>query len=205
MRLATRTYWILVVLASALALAGASMAASARLRAPSHREVTNANGVGMYDGRIRHKVSNSLDGRALFNVQDLQPGWAGRRRVVLSNVGPQPFSRVTLTQDLVDTGGYSDALQLNIYDVTTQRCLYPRPPIDARLPRAVAEERRCLWASWDAQDAVKFLAVPGRDGTPTWRRAEQHLFFVRWRLAPDSPNSDQGRSASFRLRWNTSG
>ena len=30
--------------------------------------------------------------------------------MVLSNVGPQPFGRVTLTQDLVDTGGFSSAL-----------------------------------------------------------------------------------------------
>jgi hypothetical protein len=202
--LTSRAYWMLVVLTSALTLAGASMAASVQLRAGRHREVTNADGVGMYDGHIRHKVSNTLNGRALFNVKDLQPGWTGRKRVVLSNVGPQPFSRVTLTQDLVDTGGFSQALQLQIYDVTAKRCLYPRPPAQARRPRGIAEEYRCLWAPWDGQADVRFLVVPGKDGTTFWQRREQHLFFVRWRLAESSPNSDQGRAASFRLRWNTS-
>jgi hypothetical protein len=206
-RLASRTYWTLVVLTSALTLAGASMAASGQLRTPRHREVTNADGVGMYAGHIRHKVSNNLNGRALFNVQDLQPGWAGRKRIVLSNVGPQPFSRVTLTQDLVDTGGFSDALQLQIFDVTTNRCLYPRPSAEAvrRRLRATSPLNCERWMPWDGQKDLRFITVTARDGTLTWQRREQHLFYIRWRLDESSPNSDQGRAASFRLRWNTSG
>lgn len=206
MKLRPGIYWTLVIGTSALALAGASLAASDQLRSPRHREITNADGVGMYDGHIRHKVSNTLNGKAMFNVQDLQPGWAGRKRVVLSNVGPQPFSRVTLTQDLVDDGGFSDALQLQIFDVSTKRCLYPRPSDAAvqRRLRATAPLNCERWMPWDGHEDLRFMVVPGKDGTTFWQRAEQHLFFVRWRLAERSPNSDQGRRASFRLRWNTS-
>ena len=195
-------YWSLVVATSALTLAGASMAASgAVVRSTAPGDPTPTVTV---DGKIRHRVSNNRSGQAVLVIPEALPGQEGRRRMVLANAGPRPFSRVTLTQDNLVTGGFSGALQLQVYDAITRRCLYPRPPIDEQVPNVAVEHDRCArWMQFDARRHLRYLIVPGKDGTPTWKRGEQHAIDVRWRLAASSPNSDQGRRASFRLRWHT--
>ncbi len=196
-------YWSMVAAATALVLAGASLAAGARFeRTPPSARVPTLR----VDGRIVHRVSNNRSGEAVLKVDGVMPGQQGRRRVVLSNTGPRPFKRVTLTQDHVAQGAFSDALQLQVYDAVARRCLYPRPPAHLRVPRVKVEPNRCLrWMPFDGRSSMRFLTVPGKDGTNIWKRGEQHAIDVRWRLADSSPNSDQGRRASFRLRWHTLG
>lgn len=194
-------YWTLVVTTSALTLAGASMAANGTIErsSPGHRVPTVT-----VDGKIRHRVSNNRSGQAVLVIPEAVPGQEGRRRMVLSNAGPRPFTKVTLTQDNLVTGGFSRALQLQVYDAITRRCLYPRPPVDARVPNVAVEHDRCArWMPFDGRRHLRSLVVPGKDGSTTWRRGEQHAIDIRWRLADSSPNSDQGRRASFRLRWHT--
>jgi hypothetical protein len=192
-----------VTAASALVLAGASVAAGVTIeRTPPSARVPTLK----ENGKIVHRVSNNRSGEAVLRIDGITPGQEGRRRVVLANAGPRPFRRVTLTQDHVVQGGFSDALQLQVYDAITRRCLYPRPPARLRVPRVRVEPDRCMqWMPFDGRSDMRFLTVPGKDGTATWRRGEQHAIDVRWRLASTSPNSDQGRRASFRLRWHTSG
>ena len=99
------------------------------------------------------------------------PGQEGRRRMVLANAGPRPFRRLTLTQDHLVEGGFSDALQLQVYDAITRRCLYPRPPARLRVPRVRVEPDRCMqWMPFDGRSDMRFLTVPGKDGSNTWRR-----------------------------------
>jgi hypothetical protein len=124
--------------------------------------------------------------------------------MVLANAGPRPFTKVTLTQDNVVLGGFSSALQLQVYDAIARRCLYPRPPADEQVPTVNVENDRCArWMPFDGRQFLRYLVVPGKDGSPKWKRGEQHAIDIRWRLAVSSPNSDQGRRASFRLRWHT--
>lgn len=200
----TAAYWSLVLGAAALVLAGASLAAS---RGPLVRSETAAVGPSQrVAGKIRHRVSNNRSGRAVLTIDEALPGQAGRRRMVLANAGPRPFRRVTLTQDHLVTGGFSAALQLQVYDAITRRCLYPRPPLRMRVPNVAVEHDRCSrWMPFDGRRHLRYLLVPGADGTSQWKRGEQHAIDVRWRLAANSPNSDQGRRAGFRLRWHTNG
>lgn len=196
-------YWTLVIGTSVLVLAGASAAAS---RGPVTPSVSGRTPTQVVDGKIRHRVSNNRSGEAVLSIDQAFPGQEGRRRMVLSNSGPRPFARVTLIQDHVAQGGFSDALQLQVYDAITRRCLYPRPPRRLQVPNVAVEHDRCTrWMPFDGRRQLRYLLVPGTTGTTTWKRGEQHAIDVRWRLADSSPNSDQGRRASFRLRWNTTG
>ncbi len=196
-------YWSLVIATAVLVLAGASVAASVTIErtSPTSRVPTLK-----LDGKIVHRVSNNRSGEAVLKIDGVLPGHEGRRRMVLANAGPRPITRVTLTQDHIVEGGFSDALQLQVYDAITRRCLYPRPPARLQVPRVQVEPDRCMqWMPFDGRSDIRFLTVPGKDGSNTWRRGEQHAIDVRWRLASTSPNSDQGRRASFRLRWHTTG
>lgn len=152
------------------------------------------------------KVSNSRSDERFFVVEHALPGRSGRRRMVLANVALRPFSRGTLTQDRVWLGGFSSALQLQVYDAIARRCLHPRPPAAERVPQVKVESDRCShWMPFDGRSRIHDLLVPGFDGSSTWNHGEQHAIDVRWRLAPRSPNSDQGRRAGFRLAWNVVG
>jgi hypothetical protein len=196
-------YWTLATTSALVLLAGASAMADVTIeRTPPGARIPTLR----IDDKIVHRVSNNRSGQALLDIRGLTPGQEGRRRVVIANAGPRPFRRVTITQDHLVPGGFSDALQLQVYDAITRRCLYPRPPAHLRVPRVRTEPDRCFrWMPFDARRDLHFLPIPGKDGSNTWQRGEMHAIDVRYRLAPTSPNSDQGRRSSFRLRWYTHG
>jgi hypothetical protein len=188
-------YWACVVVGAWLVLAGMSAAATIALRT---RHAIMLPRVGRsLDGHVSNKMSTSKTGRAVLLIHRAVPGQAGRRRIVISNVGPRPFTRVTLTQDHLVMGGFSSALQLQVYDAITRRCLYP---LELR-----RYDRCSRWMPFDGRRRIHRLVIPGRGGSTIWKRREQHAIDIRWRLAPWSPNADQGRRASFRLGWDIVG
>ncbi|MCW2926530.1 MAG: hypothetical protein JWM86_498 [Thermoleophilia bacterium] len=190
-------YWILVLAGAMVLLASANAVAS-----------SDRGFAGLF-GRAKapnatNKISNSRQGKAVLTVRTTKPGLTGRGRVVLANVGAKPIRRLLLTQDQVKQGGVGKALQLQVFDSTTRKCLYPRPKLrPVRVGVAPPKEpTRCLgWAPFNAGKALRRFSVPSRKGT-TWARGEKHAIDVRWRLDTSSPNTDQGRTATFRLLWN---
>ena len=192
-------YWMLAVAGAVLALMGASAAASS----------------GAFDslvaeraGRkpVPNKFSNNRSGRAIITVKNALPGKQARGRIVIANVGSNPIKKVLLTQDQVKNTGIGSALQLQIYDVSAKRCLYPRPKLPKPRPgkKPLKEPTVCkAWMPFKGGRALTKLQVPSIKGA-VWKRKEKHAIDVRWRLLPTSPNSDQNKTASFRLIWRAS-
>jgi hypothetical protein len=152
------------------------------------------------------RINNSRMGKTVINVSGVYPGKQGTGRVVLNHTGTKPIKRIALTQDQVKLGGMSPALQLQVFDFTAKRCLYPRPvlPKPKRGAKPKPEPRVCAtWKPFTAGRALQNMVVPPLQGT-TWKPKEKHAIDVRWRLLPTSPPSDQGKSASFRLVWRAS-
>jgi len=152
---------------------------------------------------VPNKISNNRSGKAVLVVKNAVPGTNGRGRVVLANVGSNPIRTVRISQDQVRSGGIGPALQLQVYDTTAKRCLYPRPKItkQKRGAKPRPELTTCAkWMPFNGGRALKSVHVPALKGT-SWKRKEKHAIDVRWRLDSASTNTDQGKSASFRLVW----
>jgi hypothetical protein len=138
----------------------------------------------------KYSFSNSMKGKALFKAVNVAPGKTGSGRVAIKNTGAQPI-RIDLTQDQVSTGLMSSALQLRVYDTTSRRCIYPQRKTGA-----------CTaWGPWTAGTKLRRTPVLSKRGKSLWPRGESHALLVSWQLANTSPNSDQQRTAQFRLLW----
>lgn len=193
------SYWLLTSVAALLVLAGASAAASRvdlerLLSASAHRQ------------RGPYQINNSRLGRAVIDASNVKPGQQGRGRVTLGHTGTRPIRRITLTQDKVVNTGIGPGLQLQLFDVTAKRCLYPRPKVKPARPgrKPPKEPRSCSgWMPWKAGARLRNLVIPTLRGN-SWKPREKHAIEVRWRLADTSPNTDQGKRASFRLTWRAS-
>jgi hypothetical protein len=192
-------YWTCAVAMAILMLLAANAAAS-------------TNVFGLVGARAKKpkpvawKTTNSRLGKSVISMTGVLPGQQGSGRVVISNSGTKPIKKITLTQDQVQLGGFSPALQLQVFDTTAKKCLYPRPKLVKPKPhkKPKPEPKTCAtWMPFTAGKALKGLVVPQLKGT-TWRVKEKHSIDVRWRLTTDSPPSDQGKSASFRLVWRAS-
>lgn len=188
-------YWAAATCSAVVLLLAASGAASSE---------TFERVSGRGKPRSPYAVSNSANGKAVFRATNVKPGATGIGRVRLANRGRKPIRSVRLTQDKVVTSGISRALGLQIYDRTTKRCVYPavKPPKPKRgkKPRKITSLPCRTWGPWQGGRALRNVALPARKGT-AWKPREQHVLDVRWRLDASSANTDQSRTASFRLRW----
>ena len=138
------------------------------------------------------QVSDSQSGKALFSATGIRPGQMGSGALIMRNAGNQPFM-LQLTQDLVINSGFGSNLRLAVYDSSTRRCLYPSNS---------ARRGPCTsTGTWNGARAMGHERILSRTGQIGWQRTEQHRILVTWALLRSSPNSDQGRLASFRLRW----
>ena len=190
-------YWACVLAGAFFLLAAANAAASSGL-------LERLNGTAKM--RSPYSATVSQTGRAVVKTTAVKPGETGRGRVTVTNTGTRPIRKVLLTQDKVSTGGAGAALHLQVFDTTTKKCLYPRPTLKKPRPGTPApkEPRACgSWRPFTAGKALNKLQVPPRKGA-AWARKERHVIEVRWRLDPSSPNTDQGRKATFRLLWRMS-
>jgi hypothetical protein len=123
------------------------------------------------------------------------PGTIDRRLLVVGNDGKRYVRRIAIYQDQVVDTGFSSALRIQLWDRTTNRCIYPAPR------SGVPPFGRCRhWGAWDASNELDGRAITPKWGVD-WRPGERHVIQIRYALRPWSTNSDQEQEASFRLRW----
>ena len=137
----------------------------------------------------KYGYTNSLKGKALFKATNVKPGALGGGSVIIKNTGAKPI-RFNLTQDQVANSGIGKALVLRIYDKSAKRCLYPK------------RKGACIrWAPWAGGAKLRKLPLLSLKGKKTWKKREKHEIQVQWQLGATSTNSDQGKTAQFRLLW----
>lgn len=118
--------------------------------------------------------SNSKDGAAIFNLVDLKPGDVLNGTLTLTNTGslPAKFSLTEVSSSNAFTGAN---LTLAITDVTTGATVY-----DGTFGGLV-------------------------DGTATalgtYQSGDAHQYRFTVKLAQDTPNADQGKTAGASYRW----
>lgn len=136
-------------------------------------------------------MTNSKNATALFSATNVKPGDTGSGTVVIKNTGTVAM-RALLTQDQVTSSGIEDSLGLKIHDVTRNYCYWPVQQAGA-CPAA--------YGDFDADGAIAALPLAATSGAADWPAGEAHTFAISWTLAATSPNSDQGKTGSFRLIW----
>lgn len=135
-------------------------------------------------------LNNDKDGVALFNATNAKPGDHGESTVTLKNTGTTPLA-VALTQDQVVNGLAATSMKLQIHDAARNWCYYPTNAAGA-----------CTtYGSWSDATKLTSLSLRATDGGTHWAAGETHAYKVGWKLDTSSPNSDQGKTASFRLTW----
>ena len=149
-----------------------------------------------------YAMTNSLKGKAIISAKSVRPGQTGTGKVVIANAGKKPFKSVKLSQAKA-SNPFGTALQLQVFDTTTKRCLYPPPKL--RKPKkgkpAPKPPKKCTaWAAWTGGAKLRNVPVTPRKGT-TWAPKEKHTIKVSWRIGPDVP---QRTTATFRLEWRAS-
>lgn len=139
-------------------------------------------------------MTNSRNATSLFSAANVKPGDTGSSTVTVENTGSIPMS-VALTQDQLTATGIEDSLGLKVHDITRNWCYWP-----------VSQPGACpaAFGSWDARATLVSLPVAAGDGTSAWLAGEAHTFTISWQLSASSPNSDQGKTGSFRLVWDGS-
>lgn len=182
-------YLLSTVLGAVALLAGTSLAVE-RARAPEPK-VENSERRYTRD----FLAYNRRNGSHVFRAKGLVPGDTQQRLLVVGNDGRRRLRTIRAWQDEVTNTGFGPALGIQLWDRTTNRCIYPAPR--AGEPE-LGDCRR--WGSWNAGAALQGAVVRPR-WTSTWRPGERHVIAVRFALRESSANADQGQLASFRLRW----
>ena len=136
-------------------------------------------------------MTNSRNATALFSATNVKPGDTGSSTVVINNAGSIPM-RAMLTQDQVTASGIEDSLGLKVHDDTRNWCYWP-----------VSQAGACPapYGDFDADGSIAALPLASTTGALAWPAGEAHTFSISWTLAATSPNSDQGKTGSFRLIW----
>ncbi|MEO6866656.1 MAG: hypothetical protein ABI200_01390 [Gaiellales bacterium] len=136
--------------------------------------------------------SSKPTGDWIFQAMDVLPGQSGSGAVTLTNNSAGPLT-VSLTQDQLSSSGIEASLGLKIHDDTRNWCYWP-----------VSQAGVCpaAYGAWDATSSITNRALSAAGGGAAWPTGEAHTFTISWQLAASSPNSDQGKIGSFRLRWN---
>lgn len=135
-------------------------------------------------------MSNDKAATSVFTATDVKPGDTGSNTVTVQNTGSLPMS-VRLTQDQLTTSGIEASLRLSIHDATRNWCVYPSNAAGACATRG----------AWDATASLTALPVAATSGAAQWPAGQAHTFTLSWELVATSPNSDQGKTGSFRLVW----
>lgn len=137
----------------------------------------------------RLSLSNNKQASAVFAASNVKPGDTGSSTVTLTNDGTIPVA-VRLTQDQVSSSGVEASLGLKVHDATRNWCYYP-----------VSQAGPCPAAFGAWKSSLANLQLRSVSGATHWPAGESHTFTLSWQLALSSPNSDQGKTGSFRLVW----
>jgi hypothetical protein len=136
-------------------------------------------------------MTNSRSAAYVFSATNVVPGDTGSGTVTVANTGSIPMA-VKLTQDQVSSTGIEASLGLKVHDDTRNWCYWP-----------VAQSGACpaTYGAWSATGTLSSLQLPATSGAATWPAGQSHAFTISWTLLATSPNSDQGKTGSFRLVW----
>lgn len=136
-------------------------------------------------------MSNDKAATSIFTASNVKPGDTGSNSVTIANTGSIPMT-VRLTQDSVTSSGIEASLGLKVYDQTRNRCYWP-----------VDQAGACpaSYGAWNATATLAAKTLPNTSGGTQWAAGESHTFTISWELAASSPNSDQGKTGSFRFVW----
>ena len=187
------TYALLTATAAVLILAGTSLAID-------YARGTRGDGrlaIADYDQRFAYdyRFYNRRKFTHVFRATNLTPGDRGERLLVIGNDGKRYIRRIALTQDHVENSGFGPALRIQLWDRTTDRCIYPSPR------RGEPVHGPCRhWGPWDATSELNGRRIVPKT-RKSWRPGERHVIVVRYELKEYSPNSDQGQYARFRFIW----
>ncbi len=135
-------------------------------------------------------MSNDKAASSVFSATNVKPGDTGSSTVTVQNTGSIPMS-VRLTQDQLTTSGIEASLRLSIHDDTRNWCVYPSNAAGACATRG----------AWDGTSSLATLPLAATNGATQWPAGQSHTFTLSWELVASSPNSDQGKTGSFRLVW----
>jgi uncharacterized repeat protein (TIGR01451 family)/predicted ribosomally synthesized peptide with SipW-like signal peptide len=133
-------------------------------------------------------MSNDKDATSVFSASNVSPGDTGSSTVTVQNTGSLPMT-VALTQDQLTSTGIEASLRLSIHDDTRNWCVYPTNLAGSCGSRG----------SWNA--SLTSFPMPATSGAAQWPAGQSHTFTLSWELVTASPNSDQGKTGSFRLVW----
>lgn len=182
-------YVACTAIAAVLLLAGSSMAVQ-RVRG-NERQVADADRRFTLD----YLAYNRRNRAHVFRAVNVEPGEGEDRLLVVGNDGRRYVRRIALSQDRVTNTGFSEALRIQLWDRTTNRCIYPAPLAGE------PEFGHCRhWGPWDAREELQGRRIVPLSGKH-WRPGERHVIKVRYRLMSWSPNRDQGQEAGFRFVW----
>jgi predicted ribosomally synthesized peptide with SipW-like signal peptide len=145
------------------------------------------------------QLDSDQPGIALFDAEDVVPGDTGTGTVELENAGTAPL-QVLLTQDSVTATGIEASLRLQVHDQDRNWCYWPVNQAGACPATGGPDDDG--YGAWDATGTLADLPLPAIDGSARWPVGETHTFTIAWKLSTTSPNTDQGKSGSFRLEWN---
>jgi predicted ribosomally synthesized peptide with SipW-like signal peptide len=137
-------------------------------------------------------LGNNKSAASVFSATNVKPGDTGSSTVVISNTGSIPMS-VSLTQDTLTSTGIEASLGLKVHDDTRNWCYWPLP--------AASGACGASYGAWNASGTFSAFPIPATSGAAQWPAAQAHTFTISWQLATSSPNSDQGKTGSFRLVW----
>lgn len=146
-------------------------------------------------------LENDKANRSLFAATNVRPGMSSSSSVVIANkagANQLPMLATLSQQDVATT--FSSSLRWTLHDQTRNWCYWP-------VNRAGAcPDVLTSGGAWNASATVTDLKLRPIGGLPTdpWPAGESHTFVVEWALGADSPNADQGQSASFDLAWSGS-
>jgi predicted ribosomally synthesized peptide with SipW-like signal peptide/uncharacterized repeat protein (TIGR01451 family) len=135
-------------------------------------------------------MTNDKPAAAVFSATNVKPGDTGSSTVTITNSGNIPMA-VTLTEDTVTSTGIEASLGFQIYDAQRDWCYWPS---NATGPCG-------SYGAWNGSATLTNLAIASSSGGARWAASEAHTFTISWQLAASSPNSDQGKTGSFRLVW----
>ncbi len=135
-------------------------------------------------------MGNNKNATSIFSASNVKPGDTGSSTVTIQNTGSLPMT-VALTQDQMTATGIEASLRLSIHDDTRNWCVYPSDTSGACASRG----------NWDATSMLASFPLPATSGAAQWPAGQSHTFTLSWELVAASPNSDQGKTGSFRLVW----
>lgn len=137
-------------------------------------------------------MSNDKNATSVFSAANIKPGDApAPSTVTVANTGSIPMA-VKLTQGSVVNGFDPGSLGLKIYDTSSSRCVWPTQSAGS-----------CAgYGIWSGAPLTTGISLLANDGIAAkWPAGQSHTFEISWQLAASSPNSDQGKTASFQLVW----